>query len=70
VTARQQAWARASEEDARRGNELAAGFFAALALPNASERGHSCRGHSVGFRRDGRRGFKCGVCGKHLKWVD
>jgi hypothetical protein len=70
TTARQIYWRQASDEEARRGNDLAAGFFALLSLPNEREREHSCRGHAVGFSRHGRRGFKCGICSKVVKWVD
>jgi hypothetical protein len=65
-TARQQQWLNA----ARSSDELAAGLFLLIALPNEAERGHSCTEHSVGFSRDGRRGFKCGVCREVIKWVD
>lgn len=71
TTARQQAWMDASDEAARRGEDLLPGFFALVALPNDRERaGHSCREHAVGFRRDGRRGLKCGACGEVQKWID
>lgn len=66
TTTRQQAWLDA----AKKSDEPAATFFRIIAQPNENERGHSCREHSVGFRRDGRRGFKCGICRNVLKWVD
>ena len=66
MTTRQQHWVKA----ARFADGPARALFALLAYPNPDERGHSCSGHSVGFRRDGRRGFKCGVCRTVIKWVD
>jgi hypothetical protein len=66
MTARQEAWLAA----ARTSDEPAASFFRLLALPNEQERGHDCRDHALGFRRDGRRGFKCGICGSLLCWKD
>ena len=66
LTERQKAWVKAAEES----EPLAAGLFTLIAQPNADEREHSCREHSVGLRRDGRRGFKCGMCGEVVKWVD
>lgn len=66
MTARQRHWAEAAKQSDGPARDL----FTLLALPSADERGHSCNGHSVGFRRDGRRGFKCGVCRKVLKWID
>lgn len=69
-TPRQRAWLDAANSTAERA-PVAAGLFALLALPNDQERaGHSCTEHSVGFRRGGRRGFKCGICGTVTKWVD
>lgn len=65
-TERQQAWLDAATTS----SEPATALFRLIALPNEHERGHSCIGHSVGFRRHGRRGFKCGVCSEVLKWVD
>jgi hypothetical protein len=70
TTARQEAWMRESDAAVRRGDDLVAGFFALVALPNESEREHVCVGHSRGFRRNGRRGFKCGICGSLVRWVD
>lgn len=71
LTQRQRAWTDASEQAAREGDDLSAGFFSLLALPNNRERtGHSCREHAIGFSREGRRGFKCGICGDVVKWVD
>lgn len=67
---RQQKWLTASEQAAAEGNPVAAGLFALIALPNEDEREHACLDHSVGFNRDGRRGFKCGICRSVLKWVD
>jgi hypothetical protein len=66
TTTRQQHWLRA----ASRSDEPAASLFRLIARPNERERGHSCREHTVGFRRDGRRGFKCGVCRTVIRWVD
>lgn len=70
MTKRQQTWANAAERAGRGGNEPAAALFTLIAQPNEREREHSCREHSVGFRRDGRRGFKCGICRTVIKWVD
>lgn len=71
MTNRQHAWAEAAHQEAQRGNEVSAGLFALLALPNDGERvGHNCVEHSLGFSRDGRRGFKCGICKTVVKWVD
>lgn len=73
TTARQKLWAAAAERAAAAdGQELAAGLFALLALPSDAERaGHSCREHAVGFRTvEGRRGFRCGICGEVVRWVD
>lgn len=69
-TERQEMWQRASEQEAAHGNPLLAGFFSLLALPNANEREHACLEHSMGFSRNGRRGFQCGICKSILKWVD
>jgi len=66
MTDRQTAWATAARES----DGMAAALFALLAMPNAEEREHSCREHAVGFRRDGRRGFRCGICRSIVKWVD
>jgi hypothetical protein len=66
MTRRQEAW----QDAAAHSDEPAATFFRLLAQPSEHERGHSCREHAVGFRRNGRRGFKCGIDGKVLKWVD
>jgi hypothetical protein len=38
LTDRQKAWAQASDEEHDRGNEVGAGFFALLALPNEEEK--------------------------------
>lgn len=65
-TDRQRAWIQAAEQS----NEPAATLFRLIALPNENERGHRCDQDAVGFRRDGRRGFRCGICGTVLKWVD
>lgn len=70
MTARQQRWIDASDRADRDGNVLAAGLFALIAQPNDRERTHSCTGHAVGFSRDGRRGFKCGVCRRVVRWID
>jgi hypothetical protein len=72
MTARQSAWAEASDRADREGNTLAAGLFALLSLPNEQERsGHACRSHAVGFRTgEGRRGFRCGICRKVVRWID
>lgn len=67
VNARQQAWLDAAADS----EEPAAGLFRLIALPTAAERGgHSCREHAVGFQRDGRRGFRCGICREIVRWVD
>jgi hypothetical protein len=67
VTTRQRAWIDAAEHS----EPLAAGLFLLIAQPRIpDEREHSCREHAVGFRRHGRRGFKCGVCRQVVKWVD
>lgn len=66
TTARQQSWLDAAATSA----DPARSIFLALALPNDGERVHNCREHAVGFRRDGRRGFKCGICRTVVKWVD
>lgn len=66
LTRRQRHWLDAAE----RSSEPASALFTLLALPNEKERGHVCTSHSVGFRRDGRRGFKCGICRTVLKWID
>jgi hypothetical protein len=66
TTPRQQHWLDA----ARASDDLAAGLFLLIAQPNEAERVHTCDGHAVGFRRDGRRGFRCGVCHTVLKWLD
>lgn len=63
-------WAEQAERADARGEYLFAGFCSLLALPNENEREHACLDHSVGFSRDGRRGFKCGICKSILKWVD
>ncbi len=65
-TSRQRAWLDAAETS----EEPAATFFRALALPNEQERTHSCRANAVGFRLNGRRGIKCGIDNKVLRWVD
>lgn len=70
TTERQDMWADKSAQESARGNRLLAGFFGLLALPNENEREHACLDHSIGFSRDGRRGFKCGICKSILKWVD
>jgi hypothetical protein len=71
MSARQQAWAVAAVEADRAGSEVAALLFTLIAQPSAQERrGHSCVEHAQGFRRDGRRGFKCGICREVVKWVD
>jgi hypothetical protein len=70
TTERQEMWAQEAEREQARGNHLLAGFFGMLALPNENERDHACLDHSIGFSRDGRRGFKCGICKSILKWVD
>lgn len=70
LTQRQERWTKAAEESAQRGNDRAAALFALIALPNDSERSHHCREHAQGFRRDGRRGFKCGICGHVIRWLD
>lgn len=71
ATDRQQAWARAAQEEATKGNEVTAAMFSLLAMPNVNEGlQHSCREHSVGFSREGRRGFKCGIDGQVIKWID
>lgn len=67
---RQQAWTKAAQQEAARGNDVAVGLFMLIAQPNQSEREHNCNEHSVGFRRNGRRGFKCGIDGKVLRWID
>jgi hypothetical protein len=70
LTHRQQAWLDASDQAEREGN-MAAGLFALLAMPNEQERQrHDCAEHAVGFRRDNRRGFKCGICSDVLVWLD
>lgn len=66
MTARQRHWAGAAE----RSEEPASTLFALLARPNAREREHNCREHAVGFRRNGRRGFKCGIDNSVIRWVD
>lgn len=66
TTPRQRAWADAAE----RSEEPARTFFGLLAQPNAREREHNCREHAVGFRRNGRRGFKCGIDNTVIRWVD
>lgn len=65
-TARQQAWLDAAEHS----DGMAATLFRLIAQPNESEREHDCRGHAVGFRSHGRRGFRCGVCRRVLRWLD
>lgn len=67
LTARQQQWLDAA---GRSNDDLAAGLFRLLALPNEQESEHDCREHAIGFRRDGRRGFKCGICRTVIRWVD
>jgi hypothetical protein len=66
ATSRQQHWLNAAAHS----EEPASTLFHLLAQPNERERGHTCNTHAVGFRRDGRRGFKCGVCSTVIKWVD
>lgn len=66
TTARQQAWLDAAERSESPAREL----FFLIAQPNENEREHNCREHAVGFRRNGRRGFKCGIDGKVIRWVD
>jgi hypothetical protein len=66
MSARQQHWLDA----ARTSDDLAAGLFLLIALPNANEGGHSCSEHAIGFSRDGRRGFRCGVCRNVVRWID
>lgn len=67
TTARQEAWLDAAEHS----DGPAKVLFTLIALPNDAERGgHVCLSHTVGFRRDGRRGFKCGICKTVVKWVD
>lgn len=66
TTPRQQAWLDAAKDSP----EPAATFFRALAMPNEQERGHVCRDDIVGFRQNGRRGLKCGICGSVIRWVD
>lgn len=76
ATKRQQAWAKAAEEN----QGMAAGLFSLLAMPNHEERkaellrttgkDHVCVEHTLGFSRNGRRGFKCGICKDVIKWVD
>ncbi len=65
-TQRQRAWLDA----AARSDGLAASLFLLIAQPSEREREHSCREHAVGFRRDGRRGFKCGIDGRVVRWLD
>ena len=66
TTRRQQQWLDAAESSDSPAREL----FLLIAQPNEHEREHSCNGHYVGFRRDGRRGIKCGICRKVVRWVD
>jgi hypothetical protein len=66
TTARQQRWLDAAE----RSEEPAATLFRLIAQPNERERGHFCDGHALGFRREGRRGFRCGICRRVIRWVD
>jgi hypothetical protein len=66
LTARQQAW----RDVAAHSDEPAATLFRLLEQPNANERQHDCREHMVGFRWQGRRGHKCGVCLTVIRWVD
>jgi hypothetical protein len=66
TTPRQQQWLDA----AARSSEPASTLFRLLAQPNEHERGHNCHNHAVGFRRNGRRGFKCGIDGKVIRWLD
>jgi hypothetical protein len=65
-TRRQQAWLDA----AARADGVAASLFRLIAQPNERERGHNCHEHAVGLRRDGRRGFKCGIDGRVVRWLD
>lgn len=68
TTARQQAWLDAAGDT----EGIAATLFRAIAQPNEHEIGeHRCQGiDRIGFRLDGRRGIKCGICGTVHKWVD
>lgn len=66
ITARQQAWLDAAEHS----SEPVSTFFGLLALPNENEREHNCSSHAIGFSRNSRRGFKCGICRKVIKWID
>jgi hypothetical protein len=66
MTRRQQHWQAAADSS----DGVAAVLFHLLAQPNEHERGHDCREHAVGFRRNGRRGFKCGVDGAVIRWID
>lgn len=69
-TQRQQFWREASEEEARRGNAMSAVLFGLIAQPSETEREHSCAEHALGFSREGRRGFKCGICRQVIRWID
>ena len=66
TTERQQAWLDA----AARSEEPASTFFGLLALPNEHERPHSCTEHAISFARNGRRGWKCGICTTIVRWID
>lgn len=76
TTRRQQLWAQAAQAAAQQSNPAAA-LFALLAQPNEQERGPApghlragCSNHDArGFRtREGRCGWRCGVCGAFLHW--
>lgn len=66
TTSRQRYWQRAAEHS----DGVARDLFTLIAQPNKDERGHRCESHAIGFRRDGRRGFRCGICREIVKWVD